>query len=154
MSHLENIDKRKLVILAVLGISVLVTWRIYQRIVAGSDKELGRSPVSVAVEAASVRQGTVRDIGLFTGSLLPKSQFIVAPKVNGWLKKLLVNIGDTVKRDQVILYNARLQPIFSNYGKISRAAPVRRTRQGHDNPLFDHKQRHLTNFAVPPSAIL
>ena len=102
MSHLENIDKRKLVILAVLGIAVLVIWRIYQRIAAGGDKGPRRSPVAVAVEAASVRQGTVRDVGLFTGSLLPKSQFIVAPKVNGWLKKLLINIGDTVKRDQVI----------------------------------------------------
>ncbi len=102
MSHLENIKKRKLVILAVLGIAIMVIWRIHQRTTTGSDKEQGSSPVAVAVEVVPVKLGTIRDIRLFTGSLLPKSQFIVAPKVNGWLKKLFVNAGDTVKRGQVI----------------------------------------------------
>ena len=95
-------DKRKLTILVVLGIAVLFIWLIYHRISAGSDKGQGRSGAAVAVEVASVRRGTVRDVRLFTGSLLPKSQFIVAPKVKGWLKKLLVNVGDTIERDQII----------------------------------------------------
>jgi RND family efflux transporter MFP subunit len=98
---LENTDKRKLVILAILVIAASC-WLIYKRISAGSDKGRRRSKAAVAVEVAPVRTGTVRDIGLFTGSLLPKSQFVVASKVNGWLKKLLVNVGHTVKRDQVI----------------------------------------------------
>ena len=33
---------------------------------------------------------------------MPKSQFVVAPKVTGWLKQLLVNVGDTVRQNQVI----------------------------------------------------
>jgi RND family efflux transporter MFP subunit len=56
----------------------------------------------VAVEAQPIRKGVISDIGVFTGSLLPKSQFVVAPKVTGWLKKLLVNVGDTVSQNQVI----------------------------------------------------
>jgi RND family efflux transporter MFP subunit len=56
----------------------------------------------VAIETRPIRKDAIRDIGIFTGSLLPKSQFIVAPKVAGWLKKLLVNIGDTVQQNQVI----------------------------------------------------
>jgi RND family efflux transporter MFP subunit len=44
----------------------------------------------------------IRDVGVFTGSLIPKSQFVVAPKVSGWLKQLLVNVGDTVQQNQLI----------------------------------------------------
>ncbi|MBN2564751.1 MAG: efflux RND transporter periplasmic adaptor subunit, partial [Candidatus Eisenbacteria bacterium] len=38
----------------------------------------------------------------FTGSLLPSSQFVVAPKVAGRLEKLCVNIGDSVQKGQLI----------------------------------------------------
>ncbi len=99
---MENIGKRKLAILVILAIAVLFIWLIYQRISSSSDKKQVRQLTAVAVEVQPVSRGTVRDVGLFTGSLLPKSQFVVAPKVNGWLKKLLVDLGDTVKRDQVI----------------------------------------------------
>ncbi|MFH1422124.1 MAG: efflux RND transporter periplasmic adaptor subunit, partial [Planctomycetota bacterium] len=57
---------------------------------------------AVAVEVVSVKKETVRDIGFFTGSLLPKSYFIVAPKVAGRLLKLLVDIGDHIKCGQLI----------------------------------------------------
>ncbi|MHC4737491.1 MAG: efflux RND transporter periplasmic adaptor subunit [Planctomycetota bacterium] len=99
---MKNINKRKLSILAVLIVGALFIWLIYHRIISGSKKGLSRSGAVVAVEVEAVRRGPVRDVGLFTGSLLPKSQFVVAPKVNGWLKKLLVDVGDTVQRDQVI----------------------------------------------------
>ncbi|HOP61497.1 MAG TPA: efflux RND transporter periplasmic adaptor subunit, partial [Candidatus Saccharicenans sp.] len=42
------------------------------------------------------------DVGRFSGTLIPKSQFVVAPKVSGKLKKLYVNIGDKVTRGQVV----------------------------------------------------
>jgi RND family efflux transporter MFP subunit len=56
----------------------------------------------VAVESVPVQVGEIRDIGVFTGSLEPKSQFVVAPKVSGWLRKLLVNVGDQVTHNQLI----------------------------------------------------
>ena len=59
-------------------------------------------PPPVAVEVAPVRKTTVRDLHLFTGTLYPGSQFIVAPKVAGRLERLMVNIGDRVKRNQLI----------------------------------------------------
>ncbi len=61
-----------------------------------------RSAPSVAVEVAPVQNATIREIELFTGSLLPRSYFVVAPKVSGRLEKLLVDIGDTVKQGQLI----------------------------------------------------
>jgi RND family efflux transporter MFP subunit len=78
-------------------------WQVYKR-VAGSavPKSTGRPAVSVAVEVKPIERGVIRDIGVFTGSLEAKSQFVVASKVAGWLKKLVVNIGDEVSRNQLI----------------------------------------------------
>lgn len=90
-------------VLLVLAIVAMAGWQAYTRITSSANKKIpGRSAVSVAIETEPIRKDAIRDIGIFTGSLLPKSQFIVAPKVAGWLKKLLVNIGDMVQQNQVI----------------------------------------------------
>jgi len=95
--------KKFISILLVLVIFGMAGWQAYKRIIASADKKgLSRSAAPVAIETKPIRKDVIRDIGIFTGSLLPKSQFIVAPKVAGWLKKLLVNIGDTVQQNQVI----------------------------------------------------
>jgi RND family efflux transporter MFP subunit len=89
--------------LLVFLIVALIGWQAYTRITASAAKTRpGRSAVAVAIETKPIRKDVIRDIGIFTGSLWPKSQFIVAPKVAGWLKKLLVNIGDTVQQNKVI----------------------------------------------------
>ena len=89
--------------LLILLIVTLISWQAYKRITASTTKiGAGRSAVAVAIETKPITKDVIRDIGIFTGSLLPKSQFIVAPKVAGWLKKLLVNIGDTIQQNQII----------------------------------------------------
>jgi len=89
--------------LLVLIIVTLIGWQAYTRVTASATKtRADRSAVAVAIETKPILKDVIRDIGIFTGSLQPKSQFIVAPKVAGWLKKLLVNIGDTVQQNQVI----------------------------------------------------
>lgn len=57
---------------------------------------------AVAVEIAPVRTLDMEDEGRFTGSLLPRSRFVVAPKVAGRLKKLSCDVGDSVSPGQVI----------------------------------------------------
>ena len=90
-------------VLLVFAVVTVAGWQVYKRITASSDKNgPGRSAAPVAVETKPIRKDIIRDIGVFTGSLLPKSQFVVAPKVAGWLEKLLVNIGDEVHQNQVI----------------------------------------------------
>ncbi len=90
-------------VLLVFAIVTLAGWQVYKRITASSNKNRsGRSAAPVAIETKPIRKDIIRDIGVFTGSLLPKSQFVVAPKVAGWLEKLLVNIGDEVHQNQVI----------------------------------------------------
>ena len=78
--------KRALPIVVVLGVLGLLGWRVYLKATAsaaGLREE--RRAVAVAVEVAPVQKVTIRDVGQFTGSLLPRSQFIVAPKVPGRL---------------------------------------------------------------------
>jgi len=96
--------KKKLIaaIIILSGISVL-GWQIYQK-VSDSRKGFKRQSqiIPVAVEVASVKKVSIREIGSFTGSLHPLSEFIMAPKIAGRLEKLLVNIGDTVKGGQLV----------------------------------------------------
>ncbi len=95
----------KKLLVGVLAVAVLAAlgWEVYRRVVASGNVQTGnRGTVAVAVEIQPVRQGEIRDVAVFTGSLLPKSQFTVAPKVSGWLRELLVHVGDTVQRNQVI----------------------------------------------------
>ncbi len=80
----------------------LVLWQIY-RVVFGSDSAADNGKqATVAVALSPVRKMTINDVGLFTGSLLPRSQFIAAPKISGRLEKVLVNIGDEVGYNQLI----------------------------------------------------
>jgi RND family efflux transporter MFP subunit len=88
------------VIIVVLG---LIGWQVFRR-VSKSKKESGPEYMSipVAVEITAVQKKTIRDLGSFTGTLFPKSQYIVAPKISGRLEKLMVHIGDRLKRNQLI----------------------------------------------------
>jgi len=96
----------KKVVLGMLIVAAVAAggWQGYRRILAAAaaKKKAERPDLPVAVETQPIRRGTIRDLGVFTGSLVPQSQFVVAPKVSGWVKKLLVDIGDTVGRNDVI----------------------------------------------------
>jgi len=56
----------------------------------------------VAVEVFPVQKGSIRDVKQFAGSLLPRSSFVVAPKVAGRLEKISVDMGDGVKNGQMV----------------------------------------------------
>jgi RND family efflux transporter MFP subunit len=58
--------------------------------------------VAVAVEIGPVTRGAITDIGQFSGSLIPKSSFTVVPKISGRLKRLLIDIGDPVRRGELV----------------------------------------------------
>ncbi len=96
--------KKKLIVIIIIlsGISIL-GWQIYQKT---SDSRKGfkrqRQNAPVAVEVALIKKASIREVGSFTGSLHPLSEFIVAPKIAGRLEKLLVNIGDTIKCGQLV----------------------------------------------------
>ena len=86
----------------VLALIVIVAgWRITTAVMhSGAQSTDDRPPVPVVL--AEVEHKTIEDIGNFTGSLLPRSQFIVAPKIAGRLEKVMVDIGDEVSYNQLI----------------------------------------------------
>jgi RND family efflux transporter MFP subunit len=95
--------KKFLLVILILAIVAMAGWQIYSSLfVADVKQKTDRPAVSVAVETKQIYKDSIRDIGVFTGSLEPKSRFDVAPKVAGWLKELLVDVGDTVERNQII----------------------------------------------------
>ncbi|MCJ7681595.1 MAG: efflux RND transporter periplasmic adaptor subunit, partial [Candidatus Aminicenantes bacterium] len=88
--------KTALIVVAVATAGFL-GWQIIARIIQSSKTAGGpRGPAPVAVEIQSIERADIQNIGTFTGSLIPKSQFIISPKISGKLKKLFVNIGDRV----------------------------------------------------------
>jgi RND family efflux transporter MFP subunit len=62
----------------------------------------GGADRSVYVELGQATFGTMREVGLYYGSLTSPKQFIVSPRVGGTLKKLLVDLGDQVESGQLL----------------------------------------------------
>jgi RND family efflux transporter MFP subunit len=88
------------VIIIVLG---LVSWQVFRRVAKSQKKSTPEyMSIPVAVEITAVQRKIIRDLGSFTGTLFPKSQYIVAPKISGRIEKLMVHIGDRLKRNQLI----------------------------------------------------
>ena len=56
----------------------------------------------VAVETASLTRGPLQDVRRFTGSLEAANEFDLAARTGGRLRQLMVDIGDTVERGQLI----------------------------------------------------
>lgn len=96
--------RKKTLIIAAIAVVILglVGWRVYETVFAGKKGPAGQRGISVAVEIAAVERGSIKDMGLFSGTLIPKSQFTIAPKISGKLNQLLVDIGDLVRRNQLV----------------------------------------------------
>jgi RND family efflux transporter MFP subunit len=95
---------KSIVALVFLCIAGLLGWQLYARLsrTAGQGGQRRRRGGAVAVELTPVGTTTVRDVRVFTGTLRPASRFVVAPKVGGRLEQLTVQLGERVKRGQLI----------------------------------------------------
>jgi RND family efflux transporter MFP subunit len=102
VKNLKNFSsKNKLLLGAALVVLAAAVWLIVKNL-AGKAEGTGQRTGTVAVEVAPIVEGPIRDLGLFSGTLIPKSQFVIAPKVSGKLKKLYVDIGDRLQNGQVV----------------------------------------------------
>jgi len=90
-------------VLASVGLLVLFVagWLII-RSLKGESQGAGQRTGTVAVEIAPIIQGQIRDLGVFSGTLIPKSYFTVVPKISGRVKEIYVDIGDRLVRDQLV----------------------------------------------------
>jgi RND family efflux transporter MFP subunit len=103
--HLSRIFemKRKKAVIVVIIIAVTITgWWVLVKMREDAAGPEGRRRPPVAVEITPIMKAPIREVGVFTGTLLPESQFIVAPKIAGKLNTMFVNIGDEVTKGQLI----------------------------------------------------
>lgn len=80
-------------------------WMTYRALQPSHQAQDGGRPTSrpaVAVYVAPVESGLVRDIRTFSGTLTPRAQFDVAPKISGRVERLFVDVGDPVQRGQLV----------------------------------------------------
>lgn len=94
--------KRAVGILVVLALVAGIGWRVVAKLSARTGAKDRKGNAVVAVETAPIRRAVIRNVAEFTGDLLARSEFIVAPKVAGRLVKLYVDIGDSIENDQLI----------------------------------------------------
>lgn len=93
--------KNMVLISGAVLVAVFLGWKIYQKAKAGAGGP-GIGGIAVAVETAPIEKGALRDLGSYTGTLAARSRVIVAPKIAGRLKRLLVDIGDAVRSGQLL----------------------------------------------------
>ena len=95
----------KIFILTVLLIvaSVVLGWIIFGQFPSrsGSNKS-DKTTRPVPVEVARIQRSPIELRRTFSGELEALAEFVVAPKVSGRVERVIVNIGDTVKRGQVV----------------------------------------------------
>jgi len=144
---------KKIVILIVLACLGLLGWQIYSRVTTATGRPSARPIPSVPVEVAAViRNASIQDIGRFTGSLLPASQFVVAPKTGGRVDRILVDIGDSVESGELIALledaehaqqvdqaRAELEVAKANVAECRSALDVARRQYDRDVALRDKK---------------
>lgn len=102
---MKKLNQKKSTVLIIVGIVILsfIGWRIIKTAFLGKKSAgPGSRGISVAVEIAPVKKGSIKDLINFSGTLIPKSQFTVAPKISGKLNQLLVDIGAPVRRGQLV----------------------------------------------------
>jgi len=77
-------------------------FQLYRKTGKKEDYARQGAQVPVAVVAAPVARVMLQDIGEFSGSLIPNAQFDVSPKLGGKLEKLYVDVGDMVRKGELI----------------------------------------------------
>ncbi len=80
-------------------------WQVYERLAAGEAAVADQGKPErrpVPVELADITTGTIALRRQFTGTLEARAEFVVSPKVGGRIVRLTADLGDTVKRDEVV----------------------------------------------------
>lgn len=89
------------VMVLVLAFAGWKVWRAPNEADPGITKKEKRAPVAVEINEIAV--GPIELLRTFTGTLDAHSQFVVAPKINGRVEKLSVDIADPVTPGQVVV---------------------------------------------------
>ena len=96
--------KKTAAILIALALLGLLGWQVWTKLnKTGAKARINPGRTAVMVEATTVRRADMARRISYPGSLEASAQFIISPRIPGRLKRLLVNIGDPVTRNQVVV---------------------------------------------------
>ncbi len=104
-SILNMVIVKRIGILMILAAAVgLVILYVFHQEDVPEPEAAGRRGAAraIPVETAPIRRMTVRDRAAFSGTLTPRAEFTVAPRIPGRLQILSVDIGDAVTNGQLI----------------------------------------------------
>ncbi len=102
LKDIKNLTLKTKILLGFGLITVVVAGWFVVKSLTGASQGTGPRAGTVAVEIAPIVEGRIVDLGLFSGTIIPKSQFVIAPKVSGKLKKLYVDIGDRLRNGDLV----------------------------------------------------
>jgi RND family efflux transporter MFP subunit len=88
-----------LLIGAASGLGWVIFGQFQDRLVSSKS---GKALNPVPVEVAPIQRGSIAFQRTFSGELEALAEFVVAPKVNGRVERVIVNVADTVERGQVV----------------------------------------------------
>ncbi|MEE4353755.1 MAG: efflux RND transporter periplasmic adaptor subunit [Desulfatiglans sp.] len=90
-------------IFILIGAAMVLGWIIFGQFQdrPGANKN-DRNIRPVPVKVAPIQRGSIALRRTFSGDLEALAAFVVAPKVSGRVLRMIVNIADTVNRDQVV----------------------------------------------------
>ena len=95
----QIVTRHKFIALAVLIFFGLAVFRLASSFMSGGPKG-GRPEREVYVELGRAEFGTLREVGIYYGSLISPRQFSVSAQVGGRLEKLWADLGDEVASGQ------------------------------------------------------
>ena len=84
-------------------VAILAVWIILGRWQAARQAaDQSVSPAAVPVEIGTIERGPMELRRIFSGSLAPDAEFVIAPKVSGRLEQIYMDLGDVVEKGQVV----------------------------------------------------
>lgn len=95
--------RRALVLVPVLALAAVLAWAIADKLAdARSGPDAGDPVPAAPVAVQPVERGPITLRRTFSGALEAAAELVLAPKISGRIDRLLVDLGDTVERGQVV----------------------------------------------------
>jgi len=96
--------KKKILYGIAIVFAAFLLWRVYILLFTGESESARPTRPAVAVEVDSVRYGPIEEVREYTGTVYPRYQYILAPKISGRIIGISKRIGDWVKAGEIIAH--------------------------------------------------
>lgn len=96
---------RKVVVTGLLLVLIYYSATSVAAYLSAPRLDMTMSPLAgaVAVAVAPATRGEMVSTVTYTGTVIPKSVVNVFPRIEGWMEHIFVDVGDTVKKGQVLV---------------------------------------------------